>query len=47
MDFNMPEMDGFEATQKILTFEKYIGFSVPIYGLTGDNMDGEDCELYQ
>ncbi len=38
MDFHMPEMDGLEATKKIRTIEKYLGFSVPIIGLTGDDV---------
>ena len=39
MDFHMPEMDGFEATQKIRAIEKYLGFTVPIIGLTGDDIN--------
>ncbi len=38
MDFHMPEVDGFQATKQIRTFEKYIGFNVPIIGLTGDDI---------
>jgi two-component system chemotaxis response regulator CheB len=38
MDIHMPVMDGFEATKKIRTLEKYLGFSVPIIGLTGDDV---------
>lgn len=38
MDFHMPEVDGFEATKQIRTLEKYLGLSVPIVGLTGDDV---------
>ena len=38
MDFHMPEMDGFEATKQIRTLEKYLGFNVPVIGLTGDDI---------
>ena len=38
MDFHMPVMDGFEATKQIRTLEKYLGFNVPVVGLTGDDM---------
>lgn len=38
MDFHMPVMDGFEATKSIRTLEKYLGFNVPIIGLTGDDL---------
>ena len=38
MDFHMPEIDGFQATKQIRTFEKYVGFNVPIIGLTGDDI---------
>ena len=46
MDFHMPEMDGFQATKSIRGLEKYLGFTVPIFGLTGDNMS-EHPELDQ
>ena len=39
MDFHMPEVDGFLATKQIRTLEKYLGFRVPIIGLTGDDID--------
>ena len=39
MDFHMPEMDGFEATSKIRSMEKYLGLTVPIIGLTGDDIN--------
>ena len=38
MDFHMPEVDGFEATKQIRTLEKYLGRSVPVIGLTGDDV---------
>ena len=34
----MPEMDGFQATKQIRILEKYLGFSVPVIGLTGDDV---------
>ena len=44
MDFHMPEMDGFEATQKIRVLEKYLGFSVPVVGLTGDDVSNPEVQ---
>lgn len=38
MDFHMPEIDGFQATKQIRSFEKYLGFNVPVIGLTGDDI---------
>ena len=38
MDFHMPEVDGFQATKQIRTLEKYLGFHVPVIGLTGDDI---------
>ena len=38
MDFHMPEVDGFQATKQIRSLEKYLGFHVPIIGLTGDDI---------
>ena len=38
MDFHMPVMNGFEATKSIRNLEKYLGFHVPIIGLTGDDL---------
>jgi CheY-like chemotaxis protein len=35
----MPVMDGFEATLKIRGVEKYLGFTIPIIGLTGDDVE--------
>ena len=46
MDFHMPEMDGFQASKSIRGIEKYLGFTVPIYGLTGDDI-GSHPELEQ
>ena len=34
----MPEVDGFQATKQIRTLEKYLGFHVPVIGLTGDDI---------
>ena len=34
----MPDVDGFQATKQIRTLEKYLGFHVPIIGLTGDDI---------
>ena len=34
----MPEVDGFQATKQIRTLEKYLGFNVPVIGLTGDDV---------
>ncbi len=34
----MPEVDGFAATRQIRTLEKYLGFNVPVIGLTGDDV---------
>ena len=39
MDFDMPEMDGFEATKQIRSLEAAKGGRVPVVGLTGDNVD--------
>eukprot|EP00347_Sterkiella_histriomuscorum_P006377 403352992 len=46
MDFHMPEVDGFEATKQIRTLEKYLGLSVPIVGLTGDDVK-QNSEIEQ
>ena len=34
----MPEVDGFQATRQIRSLEKYLGFNVPVIGLTGDDV---------
>ncbi len=41
MDCHMPEMDGFEATKQIRTFEASLGKHVPIVALTADAMKGD------
>ncbi len=41
MDCHMPEMDGFEATQKIRFMEMQTGQHTPIVALTADAMQGD------
>ncbi|MBF0510129.1 MAG: response regulator [Deltaproteobacteria bacterium] len=41
MDIQMPEMDGFEATQKIREKEKSIGTRLPIIAMTAHAMKGD------
>ena len=41
MDCQMPEMDGFEATQSIRTREKETGEHIPIVAMTANAMDGD------
>ncbi|MGE4351748.1 MAG: response regulator, partial [Bdellovibrionales bacterium] len=41
MDCQMPEMDGFEATEHIRAYEKGIGRHTPIVALTADAMQGD------
>ncbi len=41
MDCHMPEMDGFEATKQIRTFEMRLGKHVKIVALTADAMKGD------
>jgi CheY-like chemotaxis protein len=41
MDCQMPEMDGFEATQKIRNLELKTGHHIPIIGLTAHAMEGD------
>ncbi|MBF0526489.1 MAG: response regulator, partial [Deltaproteobacteria bacterium] len=41
MDIQMPEMDGFEATQKIREKEKSIGTRLPIMAMTAHAMKGD------
>lgn len=41
MDCQMPEMDGFEATQAIRNLEKKTGGQIPIIGLTAHAMEGD------
>lgn len=41
MDCQMPEMDGFEATQKIRLTEMETGRHIPIVALTADAMQGD------
>ena len=40
MDFNMPNMDGLEATQEIRKREAALGKSFVIFGLTAGKLDG-------
>lgn len=41
MDVQMPEMDGFEATQKIRELEQSTGIHVPIIAMTAHAMSGD------
>jgi nitrogen fixation negative regulator NifL len=41
MDVQMPEMDGFEATSLIRTWEKQVGQHVPIIAMTAHAMQGD------
>ena len=41
MDVQMPEMDGFEATEKIRDLEKESGRHVPIIAMTAHAMKGD------
>ncbi len=41
MDCHMPEMDGFEATKQIRSFEEKLKKHVPIVALTADAMKGD------
>ena len=41
MDCQMPEMDGFEATQEIRNIERKTGRHIPIVGLTAHAMEGD------
>ncbi len=41
MDCHMPEMDGFEATKQIRSFEQRLDKRVPIIALTADAMKGD------
>ncbi len=43
MDFNMPEMDGAEATRRIRQLETYV--SIPIIALTGTDLSTENTVL--
>jgi PAS domain S-box-containing protein len=46
MDCQMPEMDGFEATRKIRTLEKYTDNHIPIIALTANAMAGDDKKCF-
>ena len=41
MDLQMPEMDGFEATQRIRTQEQTTGHHIPIVAMTARAMKGD------
>ncbi|MGE4352444.1 MAG: cache domain-containing protein [Bdellovibrionales bacterium] len=41
MDCHMPEMDGFEATKQIRSFEETLSYHTPIVALTADAMVGD------
>jgi CheY-like chemotaxis protein len=42
MDCQMPEMDGFEATEAIRKMEKDSGYHIPIIALTANAMQGDE-----
>ncbi len=41
MDIQMPEMDGFEATAAIRSWEKFLGTHIPIVAMTAHAMKGD------
>lgn len=41
MDWQMPEMDGLEATQRIRAAERFSGQHIPIVGMTANAMKGD------
>lgn len=41
MDVQMPEMNGYEATQRIRQMETVIGAHIPIIGLTANTLNGD------
>ena len=43
MDCHMPELDGYETTQKIRDQEKETGLHTPIVAMTANAMDGEEA----
>ncbi len=47
MDCEMPIMDGFEATKRIIAYQKNHNLSVPIIALTGNTMESDKQKCLQ
>ena len=47
MDVQMPEMDGFEATEKIREHEKNTGKHIPIIAMTAHALKGDEDRCIQ
>jgi signal transduction histidine kinase/CheY-like chemotaxis protein len=47
MDWQMPEMDGFQATRKIRESEQGTSRHIPIIAMTANAMKGDDTQCYQ